>query len=236
MKLARPQFGLRTLLGLVALSALAAWIARGMWHSGPPASTLFDPPALLTSKEVGQAVLIFDGKTTNRWKVDGIAAVSDGTFEVGGNAATAVYLADELGMDFELSFDFFQEGPGAATFRVNPILLDPNDMHTRDIEVDLHRWNFVYKRWHHCIVTASYQSGHFSVDADVEPIGDGFGGSSRANNGFPTKGLRCRVGFETAAGSKLYLRNIRFRGKPAKSLDESDESQPRKQPAVTRLN
>ena len=213
MTSSRARFGLRTLLGLVAACAFGLFVGRAIWNSGPIRSTFTQPPPQLGAERLGNGVLLFEGKSPQPWVVDGHAAVLDGTLEVGGANPTTAYFPTDLGMDFELSFDFFQEGPGAAEFRVKTVALDPNDKYTKNVKTDLNRSNFVYKRWHHAVVDASYRSGHFNVDINVEPIGDGYGGSASAGFGFPTNGCRCRIEFETSGNSKVYLRNVLLKSK-----------------------
>jgi hypothetical protein len=208
MKLPAPRFGLRTLLALVAACAFGFFIARVIWKSGPPASTFWEPPRLLNADQSAEAILLFDGKTTKLWTTVGEVTVREGNLELGGNQPSAAYFEGQFGMDFKISFDFFQDGPSAAELQVKPILLDPNDKYSKNVTADLNRANFVYKRWHHCVAVSSYNYSHFGANVDVKPLGDRFGGSSSASFGFPTNGCRCVVGFETAANSKLYVRNI----------------------------
>jgi hypothetical protein len=223
MKLQPPRFGLRTLLGLVAACAFGSFLARVIWKSGPVTSTFLQPPPLLAAGHLGEAVVLFDSKTMKQWKIDGPATVSGGNLELGGVQPSAAYFESQFGMDFEVSFDFFQEGPGPAGIRIKTILLDSNKSY--DVKTDLHRSNFVYKRWHHCDVAANYDSGHFTAEMDVDPIGDGYGGSSQGSTVFPTRGCRCLFGFETGANSKLYLRNIVLKSKASLLEIESAPAQ-----------
>jgi hypothetical protein len=196
--------------GAHMVSVIGFFIARVIWKSGPPASTFSQPPRLLSAAQSGEAILLFDGKTTRQWKTVGQSTVRDGNLELGDTQPSAAYFEVRFSMDFEVSFDFFQDGPGTAEFRVNTILPDSSDKY---FTADLNRSNFVYKRWHHCVAVASYDSGHFSADVDVKPLGDGYGGSSHARFTFPTAGCRCVVGFTTAAKSKLYVRNVVLKNK-----------------------
>src|SRR5262245_35579640 len=159
MNLTTPRFGLRTMLAMVAACAFGLLIARVIWKSVPAASTLWEPPPLLNAEQPAKVVLLFDGKTTKQWTTVGEANVQGGNLELGGNQPSAAYFEGQFGMDFDISFDFFQDGPGAAEFRVKPILLDPNDKYSQNVTTDLNRSNFVYKRWHHSVAVGSYNYG-----------------------------------------------------------------------------
>ena len=173
---------------------------------------LSKPPALLTQIEIGDGRLLFDRQTTDGWKIEGVAKVVDDTLVLGGEQAATAYLVGELGMEFKLRFDFFQEGAGKAEFRMKPVLLDPKDAGgrpQRDAVQQLNLSSFVYKRWHRCQTKANHDSNHFNLSIDVQSLRDGNGLHSGHGYGFPTTaGCRCVIGFEVGPGSKLYLRNV----------------------------
>ena len=197
---------------LLVLALGGYFVYRQIVYDPAASPELSKPPALLIQQEIGEGRRLFDGKTTDGWKIEGVAKVDDDTLVLGGEQATTAILVGELGMKFKLRFDFFQEGAAKAEFRMKPVRLDPKDPAggpQSDAMQQLNLSAFVYKRWHRCQIKANHESNHFSMGIDVEPLSDGNGMHSGQGYGFSTiAGCRCVIEFEVGPGSKLYLRNV----------------------------
>jgi hypothetical protein len=88
----------------------------------------WDEPNTLTKREIQEGwILLFDGKTTYGWKVDGDAKVENGSLLVGGHNASTIESTSQFGA-YELRFDFRSENAiDLKHSALRTILPRPND-------------------------------------------------------------------------------------------------------------
>lgn len=193
------------------VAVLAVWLLR------PPTDPAADPaltrpPALVQARELGGRALLFDGRTTAGWRIEGPHHVSDGTLELGGPEPTRGTLDRPLAAGDRVEFDFFQEGPGGAVLWVRPELLDPqppDPEFRRDIPVDLDLSGFVYRRWHAVAVRAGQDGGTARLTTTFRAHHDGVGRGGGGSYSLPARGgARHQLDFRVPTGAKLYLRNV----------------------------
>jgi hypothetical protein len=146
----------------------------------------------LTDKEKADGwILLFDGKETKGWKVEGEAKVVDGGLVVGGDKPTKLKTADTFG-DRELRFEYRTEGKKNDIFvtmvRV-PLLGSMKD------EKDV---------WNELTLTAE---GKSIRSEDKAPGGD----KQNLKITLGEEPGNTPVDFEVPAGAKLYLRNVKLK-------------------------
>ncbi len=79
------------LLPALVLVGVVGYFVLPSWLEDPT-----EPPALLTSAELGDSELLFDGETTAGWKIDGPARVRDGILELGGDQPATAMSSDDV--------------------------------------------------------------------------------------------------------------------------------------------
>jgi hypothetical protein len=68
------------------------------------------PLNALTAEEIAQGkVLLFDGKTTSGWMIEGDVDVKDGVLILGGTRKTRVRIAPDFSADFDLHLEYRTE-------------------------------------------------------------------------------------------------------------------------------
>jgi hypothetical protein len=150
-------------------------------------------PNTLTVKEIADGwILLFDGKTTFGWKIQGEASIQDGALVLGGEKAGRASLTTQLG-NSELSLEFvgqtqlvLDEGAKSSSWGLgNPTSWQ--EAHAK-IEFDPARSN----------TRVSIQA-EASQNVNIFEAKASFGGNPLA------------LGFEVPAGGKVSLRNIKLR-------------------------
>src|SRR4051812_47453599 len=86
----------------------------------------------MSSELIGSMVPLFDGKSTEGWRMDGPSRVYDATLEIGGDAAATARLLREFQPGETVRLHFKHVGPGHhpndAKLYVEPILGDTEDV------------------------------------------------------------------------------------------------------------
>jgi hypothetical protein len=220
-KAASISLPLLTLFPVLALAGLVSYFGYCELAFDPGA-----PPPLLITEELGQQKLLFDGKTTDGWRIDGPAAVHDGTLEIGGAQAATAHLLHEFEPGDKTRFQFFHEGPGKhpqeVILRITPLFVNPNDPHkgTWQQQPEAHLgWRGLTPDggvhcWHEGAIQASYQGNHFDLTINLnQRVGQE--GGPVYTYGRSTEGCRYLVVVQTSAGNKVLLRNVRVAKAPA---------------------
>lgn len=161
---------------------LAVLFATAMAQATFGAETKAGP---LTPKEIEAGwIQLFDGATTFGWKADGEAKVEDGAVSLGGEKGATLTNTTEFG-DFELKFEA-KGGKDAA------ILLDkmPHELGEN-------------KDWTPYTITVTSKDGSHKVQ-----ITQGKDASADTHTMTHPGLSRMKIGFQTAAGAALSLRNI----------------------------
>ena len=186
------------------------------------APELSAPPAPLTKEEVGTGRPLFDGRNVPKWNIEGAVGVRDGTLVLGGPEPTRAVIPEDFPEDFRLQFDFYQEGPGPAGFRVHAHLLAADTFGNTDFDdvVSLSLTRYVYRRWRRCELTSGNSPGTKEVSWELRgrPIPDTAGSFQGGSRGLTNlKGCRYTISFEAGPNSQVYLRNVIYHagtGKP----------------------
>src|SRR5437867_1203848 len=80
----------------------------------PVGPRIDEPLNRLTPKEIAEGwVLLFDGKTTFGWKIEGDATIKDGVLILGGERETTAQRTTACGRDWEVKFEFRTGDSGA---------------------------------------------------------------------------------------------------------------------------
>jgi hypothetical protein len=196
-------------------------------------------PNTLTSKEIADGwILLFDGKTTFGWRIDGDATVEKSMLIVGGAKATTAAFTTQFGYgalafaaltddakDARLTFNAYKE---RAFLHVAP----PSE-----------------KGWHgfHAQVGKIDQVGRIGAEVPIRPPDD-ISIWADGSKGFGIQGIFDQptlIAFHVPAGQKLLLRSIKFRPSSLKPIFngqdlsgwkkfEGDEKRAKSQFTVTR--
>jgi hypothetical protein len=174
------------------------------------------PRNFLTPDEIAQGkVLLFDGKTTAGWIIEGDAEVKNGVLILGGNQKTRVRIGTDFGPNFELHLEYSTENRKPIQF----------EWHHREFmgqgmgSMSLGRTSKKPGEWIEAIFSAqaSHAGNGWSNACQWRVVGEpdfteqSLGGSANV----PDSAF---VAFEIPAGQKLYLRNVRVRADPVKSF------------------
>jgi hypothetical protein len=197
---------MRNLWCLVILLLSAATV-----HAQPEAKLNTLTPA---EKAQGK-VLVFDGKTTSGWIIDGDAKVKDGVLILGGSQKTRVRIETEMSPQFELHLEY-------------------STANTQNIQLELHSRHSFFGRGmsSSALARTSKKQGEW-IEAIYggkdAPAGRGWEGSSKwrvlgdpAFTEQPVGGSSLphsvTLVFDIPAGQKLYLRNVRLKTDPVDSF------------------
>jgi len=177
----------------------------------------------LTQEEIAQGwVLLWDGKTTAGWDVQGDATVEDGVLVLGGDRATRAAPTALLGRTFELRMEYRTDkgnwvppNPGWSI----PIQLGWETSGTRwllDFERGFHsgtieRQSKDENEWIEIIYTGEFDpaSGTRSVKSRCRALGEAVL-VSREQGGTTVPG-GTRVVFEMPPAPRLFLRNVKLK-------------------------
>ncbi|MBP3957808.1 DUF1080 domain-containing protein [Gemmata sp. G18] len=167
----------------VVVVALAAMCLLGA-DDKPKHNTLTD-----TEKADGW-ILLFDGKETEGWKVEGEAKVVDGVLVVGGDKPAKLKTTDTFGK-LELRFEYRTEGKkGDVPSTMVRVFLLPTENDKRGA-------------WNELTLTAE---GKTIRSENKEPDG-----KQKLEITLGEEPGDVPVEFEVDAGSKLYLRNVKLK-------------------------
>ncbi len=165
---------------LLLLAAFSAW-------ADEPAK-----PNTLTPKEVEDGwLLLFDGKTTFGWKIDGEAKIADGTLILGGDRPTVARSTTQFG-----NFEFRLESQGVAQLIVD------TGKGSSGLGLSQQKSMLILKTDN----TAGQELGvhtQFRVDKDGTRIDDA---AFTADGSSPLT-----IRFEVPAGNKLALHNVKLK-------------------------
>jgi hypothetical protein len=170
----------------------------------------------LTAEEIAQGrVLLFDGKTTSGWVIEGDAEVKDGVLILGGNQKTWVRIAADFSPHFELHLEYSTE----------------NNKH---IQLEWHHRHFLGQGMHSGSLDRTSKKPGEWIEAiyfgKMDPAGKGWANISkwrvvgdpafteRPQGGSDRLPHSAFVAFEIPVGQKLYLRNVRVKTDPVASF------------------
>ena len=174
------------------MSSISAVVGVALVSTGLRAADDGTKHNTLTDKEKAAGwILLFDGKETKRWKVEGEAKAVDGVLVVGGDKPATIKTVDTFG-DLELRFEYRTEGK-------------KNDIFVTKLRVPL-LGSLEDKKevWNEFTLTAE---GKTMRSEDKAPGGDKQNlkitlGQERGNT---------PADFEVPAGARLFLRNVKLK-------------------------
>jgi hypothetical protein len=180
------------LIGLALAAGVAVWL-------------LMLP---VNAKEV-----LFDGKTTSGWVIDGDAEVKDGVLILGGNQKTRARIAGDFSPQFELHLEYSTEND-------KPIQLEWH--HRRFLGQGMHSGSLARNskkagEW----IEADYSgkenaAGNWVINSRWHVVGEpGF--TEEPLGGAAGRPQSVFVAFEIPVGQKIHLRNVRAKTDPASS-------------------
>src|SRR5439155_15082732 len=159
-----------------------------------------EPLNRLTSKEIAEGwILLFDGKTTFGWKIEGDATIKDGVLILGGERETTAQRTTVCGHDWEVKFESSTGDSGAyVKWRQAP----PGERGQED-GAELTSLNErKQSEWHSNTVRVT-ETRRIMVDSSR------FGTGRRSHFGAkPIPGHEERFGFSVPADGKLYVRSV----------------------------
>jgi hypothetical protein len=163
-------------------------------------------PNTLTPKEAAEGwVLLFDGKTTFGWNIEGAAKISGETLRLGGEKETTADFTTAFG-DFELQFEYQASEVAQATFQ------QPESKRKFTIDVSA-SGRSAGKGWYRNITKAKYDAAKLVWSTTTEVYGPSGQGEARikAENfaGDPLHALQ--PGFDVRPGGSLVLRNVKVK-------------------------
>jgi hypothetical protein len=170
----------------------------------------------LTPEELAQGrVLLFDGKTTSGWAIEGDAEVKDGVLILGGNQKTWVRIAADFSPNFELHLEYSTE----------------NNKH---IQLEWHHRHFLGQGMHSVSLDRRSKNPGEWIEAiylgKEDLAGNGWSNTSKwrvvgepafteqPQGGSASLPRSVFVAFEIPVGQKLYLRNVRLKTDPVASF------------------
>ncbi len=206
-----------SLAAVVALACLLALCWSRFYRTDPAADPeLSRPPVLVTPQELGGRRLLFDGRTTAGWEIEGPYRIQDGTLELGGAEAARAALQRSLEEGEQIEFDFFQEGSAGVRLWDKPTLIDPqppDPEYCKEFSFDLNVSELTYQRWHTVRVSTAHEGTNTKVTVDIHAQHEGPQRGGGAVHSLPARGgCRHQLVFEVAPGAKLYLRNVLLGG------------------------
>jgi hypothetical protein len=172
------------------------------------------PPCLLLAGGVVSLLLLpreatlvlFDGKTTAGWLVVGEAEVKNGVLVLGGNQESLAQIADSLGPTWELQLEYSTENPTPVQFQWTHMQFLGSGVGS----TSLARTSRKPGEWTEAVFEGKSKSagGEWVITCKSRVLGEAslteqvLGGSgSTPHSVF--------LAFDTPAGQKLYLRNVR---------------------------
>ena len=160
-------------------------------------------------------LLLFDGKTTSGWVIEGDAEVKDGVLILGGNRKTWARMGTDFSPDFELHLEYRSENNKHIQCEVHNRRFLGQGMGSVSLEgpwkkpgewieaIFLGKEDAARKEWS---THSKWRVIGEPAFAD-QPLGGGGRGSDSVF-----------VALEIPAGQKLYLRNVRVKTNPVASL------------------
>jgi hypothetical protein len=199
---------MRKLLCGLAVASSALWSA-GAAHAQRNA---------LTEEEIAQGwILLFDGKTTAGWNIEGDAEVVDSVLVLGGTRATRAGPAVPIGRTFELRLEY-RTDPGtwvpAKPGWLPPISfrMDTSSwLSESSVSRGLDRFSKDQKEWIEIIYTGDDKK----VSSRFRALG-GAAFVSQEQGGNTEQGTTS-ISFEMPAGPKLHLRNVKLKTEPVQT-------------------
>jgi hypothetical protein len=173
--------------------------------------------ALNAEEEAAGWVLLFDGHTTSKWRIEGDHEIRDGALVLGGKGVTRAFPRIKFGEDFEMRFEFREEG-GQARWMIESFRRPFYMGAARDGWSGVPFAGGLQAEWCAVHLRAKYSTSGLDLKNEIhlvsdpkEFLGSGGGGSSQLGE----------AGWclEVDPGNKLVLRNIRFKGREASFLD-----------------
>lgn len=189
------------------------------------------PPPLLTAEQTASLTPLFDGQSDEGWMIEGPAKVTDGTLEIGGDAAASGRISREFHPGDTIQFHFKHVGPGHhpddAKLFVEPILGDEADVQTKyawqqppDHELRQSGLTPIggQEIWHEAIIRTHYEngekdeSGRYDYTLELrQRIGQE--GGPQSHHGATSAPISFRLRFQTSPGNRLLLRNVYFKAR-----------------------
>jgi hypothetical protein len=161
----------------------------------------------------GTAIL-FDGKTTSGWVIEGDSEVKDGELIFGGKQKTRVRIADDVRPIFELHLEYSTENNQPIQLEWHSRGLRGRGMHSGPLE----RRSSKPGEWLEAIFGGHENAaGGWSTSAKWRAVGDA-AFTERPQGGTAELPSSVFVAFEMPAGQKLYLRNVRAKMEPVSFL------------------
>jgi hypothetical protein len=174
----------------------------------PAAARAGDKANALTAAEAAEGwLLLFDGKTTFGWKVDGEAKADKGALIIGGKRITAAALATRFN-SFELSLECRCEGDEQARLVVKRGLASTPTMLER---AGNEGWDKLTLRIEYDPATQTEMNTMSYTPAS------GNGGSTGSGSSSGVSGAAA-LRFETPGGTRLLLRNVKLKPLAMKAL------------------
>jgi hypothetical protein len=173
---------------------------------------------MLTQEEIAQGwLLLFDGKTTGAWDIEGHAKVEDGVLVLGGDRATRAVPTTSLGRTFELRLEYRTDkgtwvSPKPGWNIPIEVGWDTSGFLQRSFHGGtLERQSKDENEWLEIIYTGEFDpaNGRRSVKARCRAVGEAAFVSREQGATTATGGTR--VVFEITSGAKLHLRNIKLK-------------------------
>jgi hypothetical protein len=162
----------------------------------------------LTQEELAQGwSLLFDGKTTAGWEIQGDAAVADGVLVLGGNKVTRARAMPLLGRKFELRLEYRTERPGMP---INVRWDTGGLLGSSSSSRSLDRQSKNAEEWIEIIYTGDVdpKTGIRSVNARFRALGEAAFVAQNVTGTNAQGGTS--VSFDVPPGTKLYLRNVKL--------------------------
>jgi hypothetical protein len=206
------------------------WLLCGFavlgWTLWSPATAHAQQNAL-TQEEIAQGwTLLFDGKTTEGWMVDGDAEVVDGVLVLGGKRATSAGHRTLLGRTFELRLEY-RTDPGDWVL-AKPGWLPPINIRWETSKLfgrssgsrGFDRYSKDRNEWIEIVYTGEFdpKTGMRSVKSRFRAVGEA---AFKAQDvGGTTNEGGTRVSFQMPSGPKLHLRNVKVRGEIVGTVED----------------
>ena len=158
--------------------------------------------------------LVFDGRTTSGWVIEGDSQVEDGVLVVGGNHKTWARIAADVRPVFEVHLEYRTENNQPIQLEWHSRRLLSRGMHSGTLE----RRSNKAEDWIEAVLTGHENAGGgWSSSAKWRAVGDA-AFTERPQGGTAELPSSAFVAFEIPAGQKLYLRNVRMKAQRATIL------------------